>query len=257
MTMSHAFTHGVSENATTTLTDPARRDVRRTRRGDEKSEQIRVTATELFLRRGYDGVSVDEIVRIAGGSKTNVYNHFGGKEGLFVAIVKGLCEDFLASFVTIDVSNLSVDEGLRSLAWSLLVLLLQEKHLAFQRLMIAESARFPDLGRAWLESGPERSRRIIGRFIEQQQRTGRLRRCDPHQSAVLFHDMISFDLLYRAMVGDRPTDDDVRAKIEAAIEAFLHGFARFVDVPTSNWCERGDSNPHARGRSILSRKSNK
>jgi AcrR family transcriptional regulator len=230
--MAPAFTGGVNANVTATLTDPARRDVRRTRRGDEKSEQIRATATELFLRRGYDGVSVDEIVRIAGGSKTNVYNHFGGKEGLFVAIVKGLCADLLASFVTIDVSNLRVEEGLRSLARALLVVLLQEKHLAFQRLMIAESARFPDLGRAWLESGPETSRRIIARFIEQQQRAGRLRRCDPHQSAVLFHDMISFDLLYRAMVGDRSSEDDVRAKIEVAIQAFLHGFARSGDVAT-------------------------
>jgi AcrR family transcriptional regulator len=230
----------MSAQATTPLPDPPRRAIRRTRRGDQRSEQIRSTATELFLRHGYDGVSVDEIVRIVGGSKTNIYNHFGGKEGLFVAIVKGLCEDLLASFVTIDVSNLSVKNGLRSLARALLGILFQEKHLALQRLVIAEAVRFPALGRAWLESGPKTSRRIIAQFIEQQQRAGCLRRSDPHESATLFHDMISFDLLHRAMVGDRPTHEDVRQRIEAAIEAFLHGFARMEartsgppDVPRS------------------------
>jgi AcrR family transcriptional regulator len=41
--------------------DAPRRAMRRTRRGDEKSEQIRSAATELFLTRGYEAVSVDEI----------------------------------------------------------------------------------------------------------------------------------------------------------------------------------------------------
>jgi len=210
----------------TPLPDAPRRAIRRTRRGDEKSEQIRSMATELFLRRGYDGVSVDEIVRAVGGSKTNIYNHFRNKEGLFIVVVKGLCEDLLASFVTIDVSTLGVEEGLRSLALALLDILLQDGHLAFQRLIIAETARFPALGRAWFESGPELSRSIIARFVEKHQRAGHLRRSDPHQSATLFHDMITFDLLHRAMLGDKPSDDEIRHRIDTAIDAFLHGFAR-------------------------------
>ncbi len=210
----------------TPLSDAPRRAIRRTRRGDEKSEQIRSTATELFLRHGYDGVSVDEIVRVVGGSKTNIYNHFHNKEGLFVAIVKGLCEDFLASFVTIDTSALGVEEGLRSLALALLGIVLQDRHLAFQRLIIAETARFPALGRAWFESGPETSRSIIAQFVEKQQRAGHLRRSDPHQSATLFHDMITCDLLHRAMLGDKPSDAEIRHRIDTAIDAFLHGFAQ-------------------------------
>jgi AcrR family transcriptional regulator len=208
------------------LPDAPRRAIRRTRRGDEKSKQIRATATELFLSHGYDSVSLDEIVRTVGGSKTNIYNHFHSKEGLFVAIVNGLCEDLLASFVTIDVSTLGVEEGLRTLALALLGILLQERHMAFQRLIIAETARFPALGRAWFESGPETSRSIIAQFVEKQQRAGRLRPSDPHQSATLFHDMITFDLLHRAMLGDKPSDDEIRQRIDTVIDAFLYGFAR-------------------------------
>ena len=216
----------MSVTTATSLPDAPGRAIRRTRRGDEKAAQILSTATELFLTRGYEAVSVDEIVRAVGGSKTNVYNHFHNKEGLFVAIVKGLCEDLLASFVTIDVSALSVEAGLRSLALALLGILLQDRHLAFQRLVIAEAPRFPALGPAWFESGPETSRTIIAQFIKKQQRAGRLRRSDPHQSATLFHDMITCDLLHRAMVGDKPSDDEIRHRIDMAIDAFLHGFAR-------------------------------
>ena len=216
----------MSDTTVKPLPDAPRRAIRHTRRGDEKSEQIRSMATEMFLKRGYDGVSVDEIVRAVGGSKTNIYNHFGNKEGLFVAIVKGMSQDLLASFVTIDVSALGVEEGLRSLALALLGIVLQDRHLAFQRIIIAETARFPALGRAWFESGPETSRSIIARFVEEQQQAGRLRPSDPHQSATLFHDMITFDLLHRAMLGDKPSDDEIRHRIDTAIDAFLHVFAR-------------------------------
>jgi AcrR family transcriptional regulator len=215
----------MSTNPATPLPDPPRRAIRRTRRGDQKSEQIRSMATELFLRNGYDGVSVDEIVRVVGGSKTNIYNHFHNKEGLFAAIVKGLCDDLVASFVSIDVSGLGVEGGLRSLGLALVGILLQERHLAFQRLVIAESARFPALGRAWFASGPERSRGIIAQFVEREQRAGRLRLSDPHLSATLFHDMITFDLLHRTMIGDRPTDNEIRHRIDTAIDVFLHGIA--------------------------------
>jgi TetR/AcrR family transcriptional regulator, mexJK operon transcriptional repressor len=203
-----------------------RRVVRRTRRGDERCEQIRATATELFLQHGYDGVSLDEIVRAVGGSKTNVYSYFRNKEGLFGAIVNGLSEEFLASFIAIDVSTLGLAEGLRRLALALLDVLLQERHLAFQRLIIAEAVRFPGLGRAWFESGPERARGIIAQFIEAQQRAGRLRRGDPHERATLFHDMVTFDLLHRAMLVGKPGDDEIRHRVDAAIDAFVRGFAR-------------------------------
>ena len=208
------------------LPHPPRPAIRRTRRGDQKVEQIRSAATELFLRHGFDGVSVDEIVQAVGGSKTNVYNHFRNKEGLFVAIVKGLCEDLLESFVTMDVSGLGAEEGLGSLALALLGIVLQDRHLAFQRIIIAESARFPALARAWFDSGPERSRGIIAQFMEWQQRAGRLRSGDPHQMAILFHDMVATDLLYRAMLGEKPGDSEIRQRVDAAVEAFMRGFAR-------------------------------
>ena len=41
----------------------------------------------LFAERGYDGTSVEEIAHRAEVSKPVVYEHFGGKEGLYAVIV--------------------------------------------------------------------------------------------------------------------------------------------------------------------------
>jgi AcrR family transcriptional regulator len=61
-----------------------------------KREKLLEIAAKLFLEKGYEGVSVDEITSQVGGSKTNIYSHFGGKEGLFLALV-GLPVNWVAA----------------------------------------------------------------------------------------------------------------------------------------------------------------
>ncbi|MCY1016261.1 TetR/AcrR family transcriptional regulator [Pyxidicoccus sp. MSG2] len=41
----------------------------------------------VFARRGYEGTSVEEIAEVAKVSKPVIYEHFGGKEGLYAVIV--------------------------------------------------------------------------------------------------------------------------------------------------------------------------
>lgn len=53
-----------------------------TRRGIERRLALLLSATELFLEKGYDAVSLDDIVNHAGGSKTSIYKYFGNKDGL-------------------------------------------------------------------------------------------------------------------------------------------------------------------------------
>lgn len=56
------------------------------------SAQLEV-ATELFLKQGYETVSIDEIITRAGGSRRNIYDSFGGKEGLFQSAITKLCDE--------------------------------------------------------------------------------------------------------------------------------------------------------------------
>lgn len=69
-----------------------------TRRGIERRLALLLSATELFLDKGYDAVSLDDIVNHAGGSKTSIYKYFGNKEGLFTAICDYKREMFLRTF---------------------------------------------------------------------------------------------------------------------------------------------------------------
>nr|WP_300151323.1 TetR/AcrR family transcriptional regulator [Propionicimonas sp.] len=55
--------------------------------GAERREQLIDVARALFAERGLEGTSVEEIAAHAGVSKPVVYEHFGGKEGLYAVVV--------------------------------------------------------------------------------------------------------------------------------------------------------------------------
>ena len=55
--------------------------------GSERRQQLIEIAKSLFAERGYDGTSIEEIAQRANVSKPVVYEHFGGKEGLYAVVV--------------------------------------------------------------------------------------------------------------------------------------------------------------------------
>ncbi|HEY0936172.1 MAG TPA: TetR/AcrR family transcriptional regulator [Trebonia sp.] len=55
--------------------------------GLERRQQLLDIGRRLFAERGFDGTSIEEIAAQAGVSKPVVYEHFGGKEGLYAVVV--------------------------------------------------------------------------------------------------------------------------------------------------------------------------
>jgi AcrR family transcriptional regulator len=55
--------------------------------GAQRRAQLLRVGRAVFAKHGYDGGSVEEIARAAGVSKPIVYEHFGGKEGIYAVIV--------------------------------------------------------------------------------------------------------------------------------------------------------------------------
>jgi len=80
------------------MADTARPRVRMT--GKARREQLLDVGRVLFAERGYDGTSVEEVASRAGVSKPVVYEHFGGKEGLYAVVVDREVQALLDSFTS-------------------------------------------------------------------------------------------------------------------------------------------------------------
>ena len=65
--------------------------------GQERREQLLDVGRKLFAEKGFEVVTVEEIAAKAGVSKPVVYEHFGGKEGLYAVVVDREMNHLLAS----------------------------------------------------------------------------------------------------------------------------------------------------------------
>ncbi len=70
--------------------------------GAQRRQQLLDVGRELFAERGYEATSIEEIAVRADVSKPVVYEHFGGKEGLYAVVVdremQRLLERFTSAF---------------------------------------------------------------------------------------------------------------------------------------------------------------
>src|ERR1700684_247754 len=69
------------------VTDQPPRPSRKRMTGQERRQQLLDIGRRLFAERGFEGTSIEEIAAQAGVSKPVVYEHFGGKEGLYAVVV--------------------------------------------------------------------------------------------------------------------------------------------------------------------------
>jgi AcrR family transcriptional regulator len=69
--------------------------------GKERREQLLDIGRRLFAEKGLEGTSIEEIAAQAGVSKPVVYEHFGGKEGLYAVVVDREVERFLDMATTL------------------------------------------------------------------------------------------------------------------------------------------------------------
>ncbi|MGO9703314.1 MAG: TetR/AcrR family transcriptional regulator [Xanthobacteraceae bacterium] len=126
------------------------------KRSDRKHRQIMKAATAVFVAKGYDGTSMDEIAAKASVSKQTIYKHFSDKDHLFSEIVLATTQQVdhvvgLVANALKDTKDLAQDLG--RLGRTFLDVLMDEELLQVRRLVIANADRMPSLGRDWYEQG--------------------------------------------------------------------------------------------------------
>ncbi len=178
-------------------------DGRGRRRSSRKRDAIMDAATETFLREGYIGTTIDAVAARAAVSKPTVYNHFADKRQLFTAIVLRIIDQVGVPFYTWveDGMNHTTDleSSLYELACKLVSIVQEPRLLELRRLVIGEAARFPDLGRTYVERGPGRTVTTLSALFERLTREGKLRIDDPTLAAQYFNWLVLSIPVNRAM----------------------------------------------------------
>ena len=130
--------------------------------GDVKA-RILDAAQRVFLKRGYQSASLDEIAETAPASKPTIYAHFPGKEALFEAVVARVIEG-LTDFEGFAPKGRSVQDKLASLGTEVVERFIDET-IGITRATIAEADRFPALSRQVHEHGRDRAAAAVSHVL--------------------------------------------------------------------------------------------
>ncbi len=168
----------------------------------EREALILGAARHVFLEQGFGNATMDAIAIAAGVSKQTVYNHFGSKEELFAAMVRSGCQELL-DVLRVGAGSEDPEQVLRSMGRRFLEMALQPEKLALRRVLLAEIAQFPELGRIYYRSGPAFFRGLLAEYLAKQDRNGLLLVEDPSLLADQFVGMLA-SCLMKAELGIKP-----------------------------------------------------
>ena len=100
---------------------PAAKSPERKRDPDRTRASILAAAVHEFSQRGYEGARVDAITKRAKVNKRMLYHYFGGKDGLYLAVLEGRYQAIRSAEAALDLTHRVPIEGMRNLihfTWS-------------------------------------------------------------------------------------------------------------------------------------------
>ncbi len=147
----------------------------------DRERRILEAALKVFAETGYSGTTMDAVAIEAGLSKPTLYQYFESKEVLFSAMMLGERDQMLEFFQHPSGKGMVAD--LLGFAWDYADTVLRPDMLSLARLIIGEVQRFPEIGHAYQEVGPDRLLRGIMDYLSERRAAGELEFDDPELAA--------------------------------------------------------------------------
>lgn len=198
----------------------------------EVDERILDAAQKVFLERGFEGASVDEIAEAARAGKPTIYARFPHKEAIFIAVVERMVrrrtEIMAAGRVSAEAGK-TIEERLTIFATLILETALVEETIDLVRAAIAEARRFPGLASSVHRLIRERGAREISELLaelagsEDMRRLPALARERLPDTARRFAELVVQPIMMRALFGDdlATLRSEIGPHVRQAIDFFL------------------------------------
>ncbi len=190
-------------------------------RAGEVEERILDAAHKVFLERGFEGASIDQIAETARSGKPTIYSRFPNKEALFAAMVTHRIALKNARVRSHKPSGANIEERLASIALAVLSETLTEEFVGLLRVAISEGHRAPELARSLMAMARQRGGETVAHMLAEVTTCGvfgelRQEREDRFAAAArYFLDLILLPMLMRALSGMEL--DSLRAEFDSHI----------------------------------------
>jgi AcrR family transcriptional regulator len=185
-------------------------------------------ANAAFLEKGYANTTLGDIIAKSGGSRQTLYTLFGGKQGLFEAIVAELNAEIFRPLRAEGQLDRAPEDVLAEVGIRFLRTVLTPEALGVYRLVVAEGPAMRELSEQFWNVGPARTITAFESYFAEQTRRGVLSLADPNQAARQFQGILLGSFHMQCLLGVReiPGPEEIEAFVKTAVTRFLDGSRR-------------------------------
>jgi AcrR family transcriptional regulator len=194
---------------------PTRAEARR------RQEHLIEVAAAMFMRRGFDGTSIDAVADAVSMSKRTVYARYRDKNELFSAVLRHLIERWLAPINRFQSGTSELEPMLMEIGRHLLASALAPQAVSLHRIIIGESERRPEFGKLANAEGRQPAVRAIAAALRRH--APKLRVDDFDRAAEQFMSLVIDSSLRLAALGIGSGAASIEDRVRAAVDLFLNG----------------------------------
>ena len=182
---------------------------------------IVVAAGKLFLDLGFERTTMERVASEASIGLMTLYRHFRTKAVLFQVVMETECAMATVVPDLQAVWTRPPHEALRTFGEAVITVLVSPRQLALRRLVIAEGGRFPELGRAWHDSGPARGRAEVADYVARRIRANEMAPTDTEAFARMYVGLLDRLPLARLMSLTSANPDEIATEAAEIVATML------------------------------------
>ena len=194
---------------------------------EQRHEELLDRALELFLENGYELATIDAIAAAVGMTKRTVYSRYEDKGALFRAAVQRAIDRWLVPVETLHaVESDDLEATLTAVARIRMANAISPSGLRLQRIINAESYRFPEILTLAYEQGMRPTIEFLADVLRRHTKAGSIKITKPEIAATAFLSMVVGGPT-RAIVWGRAVDESsLDERIRFCVRLFLDGARR-------------------------------
>ena len=211
-----------SESSTTKARrGPGRRSPSQTK---QRNLELLDRALDLFLEKGFERTSIDEITAAVGMAKRTVYLRYGNKTRLFKASLERAIEEWIVPVDRLRAAETDDAEAtLLKIGQILVANILSPAGLRLMRITNAESARMPEIGSFTSTRGTAPTIAYLTDLIRRRVRPGGIEVPDAEEAAKAFLYLVVGGPASMVAWGVALDEKEVDAHTRYCVHLFLHG----------------------------------
>ncbi|MCO6184934.1 TetR/AcrR family transcriptional regulator [Rhizobium sp. L1K21] len=194
-----------------------------------KRDQILDGAKRVFMEKGFDGASINDITRAAGVSKGTIYVYFESKHDLFGALVERERRRISENVRTVLDDAFPIRETLFNFGTLIAAHLSSPSNVRGMRMALGVVDTMPDTAHCFLREGLGSGPQILKAYLDRQVAAGLLQIDDTMLAARQFSDLCVSGLFKPALFGEMrksPPRPIIEGVVKSAIEMFMARYGK-------------------------------